>query len=477
LTDSNSNFPGYISLKEKQQISCFIHSEIKLRMSLSIAEVEEFNPVARIQRSDIDLEVLDGIRQLGETTEIEPYLREIIADQTHTAHNSSEIADIITDLTINGKATRTAFVNKGKSFPKVTAKQVTHQISRLRGIQGLELIVLAASGDIQDDAKRDLFQTASDAGAQALILDAIDLARLFIAHHKICPKDGYSYQNGQCSKCGRSASVPIDLTIQVFEEPIFRTLRHEDNSAMIKRYRADLLTDPHYPKATIREIIARATNDLKTSRYTSADFEHNRFGDQDAQCVWLFIYQDLYDHQQTNWICRSLWIDPKTPSQYRPSPLDGQEFLGEIEIDWNSNYTSTKSFWSERQHKHEWLSKIDALIPEITNLAQVATSLLEQLAKNQLAESAFTNSMTKVEERVSEIYHKAQDDVFPPLECQDASSSFRNMLSYWHNIFFLFAPWVKSDRSWENTLWLVKDALKNYTKARTEFDFEWRKVR
>ena len=68
----------------------------------------------------------------------------ILADYTNTPHTSTEISDILTHhLTVKGHPQLTAFVNKGKSFSKVTSKELAHQIARLRQIQGLRLIILA----------------------------------------------------------------------------------------------------------------------------------------------------------------------------------------------------------------------------------------------------------------------------------------------------------------------------------------------
>jgi hypothetical protein len=56
--------------------------------------------------------------------------------------------------------------------------------------RGLKCIVLLAVGDIQDDLKRDVFQVAKDGDYDYLIIDAVDVARIFIAYKKLCPTHG-----------------------------------------------------------------------------------------------------------------------------------------------------------------------------------------------------------------------------------------------------------------------------------------------
>jgi len=101
---------------------------------------------------------------MGEDHEMEKYFRQIIADPTKTPHGPTEIADILSYLHVKGEKKRTAFVLKGKSFKKITSRDVSHQFIKLRSIPGLGLMVFAAVGDIHDDAKRDFFQAAKDAG-------------------------------------------------------------------------------------------------------------------------------------------------------------------------------------------------------------------------------------------------------------------------------------------------------------------------
>src|SRR5215204_57107 len=158
---------------------------------MRLEDIEEFRLVRGLPRATISGDVLAGVRNLNERTEIEPFLRSILPDPTETPHGSTEIADILTThVTCGNRAQHAVFVNKGKSTKKVTAKAVSHQLLELRQMKGLDLLVLLAVGEIQDDIKRDLMQVAMDAGADYMIVDSVDIARLFIACQKICPSDG-----------------------------------------------------------------------------------------------------------------------------------------------------------------------------------------------------------------------------------------------------------------------------------------------
>lgn len=169
---------------------------------LRIEDIDQFSGVQSVPRSSITSEIENIIRNLNEREELEPLLRYLLVDTTETPHGSTEIADILTThVTIAGNPKLTAFVNKGKATQKVTAREVTHQITRLRTIPGLNIISLVAVGDIYDDIKRDLLGSAEDAGCDYLIIDRIDIARLFIAAGRICQEHVRMTENGECSVC------------------------------------------------------------------------------------------------------------------------------------------------------------------------------------------------------------------------------------------------------------------------------------
>lgn len=451
-----------------------------MKAPVRLEDLEEFELVSRIPRHAIEESVLRGVRQLSEREHIEPFLREILPDKTETPHTSTEIADILTThVTRFGQPSLAAFVNKGKSRPKVTAKDLTHQVLRLRQIPSLSLIVLLAVGDIQDDAKRDFLQIAEDANADYVIVDAIDVARLFIAYHKICPKDGTPYLDGRCGKCGTPASVPIEVTLKVYEEPRFTIVSLEDASwGLAKRYGAKVLTDSHYPKAVLREVIKKATWDIRQSKFYRSRLVESHFGEQEADCVFLFVYLDLRDLQQYNWLCRTSWIRPGLPAIARPLGLNGDEWLGEIEIGWNKSYEEMRDFFSKRLGKKEdWVWKVEALFPRAGELVERAKRLLTAHREGQLGQSELQTTLGQLEDKAMNVAQEAGNLVWPPLDCAECDSAFQAMVGTMHNVFVPFATWGRANWSWEQRIRLMEDALRRYEEDRDRFRYEWKKIR
>ena len=180
---------------------------------IRIQDIDQFSEVVSVPEGAVTADVLAGVRQLDERCNLEPMLRDVLWDPTETPHGPTEIADILSaKVLVRGKPRLAAFVVKGKSFVRVRAEHIAHQVLRLRTLPGLGLIVLVAVGHIQDNAQRDFIQVVRDANCDYLIVEAIDCARLLVAYEKICPTDGTPYGPEGTCKCGHKQDDGTMLT-------------------------------------------------------------------------------------------------------------------------------------------------------------------------------------------------------------------------------------------------------------------------
>jgi len=192
---------------------------MKKRQPIELHHIDKFSKVAAIPDASINNKILSNVRKLNEKTQLERFLREILYDPDETPHCATEIADILTcHVHVREEKRLAAFVLKGKSFPKVSSKNVTYQFAKLRQVSDLGLMVFGAVGHIQDDAKRDFVQIAHDAECDYLIMDAQDLARLLIAYKKISPKDGRPYDK---TRKQQGEEVELELVVPIPPAPYF----------------------------------------------------------------------------------------------------------------------------------------------------------------------------------------------------------------------------------------------------------------
>jgi len=451
-----------------------------MKRPIELEDIEESEPVRRIPRESITEQILEGVRALDERKEIEPFLRDILHDTDETPHTSTEIADILTThVAYGGRPHLAAFVIKGKSARKITARNTSHQIVRLGRIRTLGLMVLLAVVTIQDDAKETLLAAAHAASTDYMIIDAIDVARLFIAHHKICPNDGSSYENGKCRQCGTAASEPLELTLKVSEEPRYEVLSSRDvSTALAKRYRAEILTDPHYSKASLREVVKKATWELRQETFHRSEQAENWFGSRPTDCVLFFVFPDARDRQQNNWICRAFWIRPDLPEDRKPCPLLGDiEWIGEIAINWNNHYHSMREHWRDHVgNKGDWLRKIRPLVPKADALYRKADELSVGYKRSECDDDCIRRVMGQLEPVARRLLFEADDKSGAPLDCEECDSAFYSMICTLHNIFVPFSNLGQAKWNWKQKLFMMETYLQEYKQDRDQFAFEWRKL-
>jgi hypothetical protein len=198
---------------------------------LKFEDVDAFRRAGAMRPELISKAILENVKKLDEREQIEPWLRDILFQPYSTAHTPAEIADILTTtVKVNGRPRLMAFVNKGKSCKRVTARDVAHQFLRAASVPKLSVIVFLATGDIQDEALRDLVQVAAKSGCDYLVVNRLDVARIFMAYGKICANDGLTLEEGRCA-CGyafddeavfhrfvpRSADETADLKVAISE--------------------------------------------------------------------------------------------------------------------------------------------------------------------------------------------------------------------------------------------------------------------
>ena len=431
---------------------------------LCLEDIDNFNKVNNRPRESVS-EIADAIKNLNEKLHIEPSLRDIICDLTETAHGPSERADILTErIKIQGRSKLAAFVIKGKSYQKVKAKDVVHQFVRLKDIQGLDIAIFVAVGDIQDSARIEFYRVCDEGKFSSLLIDRWELSRLLVAYQKICPNDGSFLKDGKCTKCEFIAGK--EEQPQREKTPEYTILSLQDLSlATAKRYGANILIEQNITKEEIKNIIFKATEDIKAKQYYRNEMTRERWNNLPANVVWLFVYQSLEDKLTTNWIYRSSWVDPNLKKDFRPPSFNTGEFIKEIELDWNKNYHFRKDWY--RKHtaeKEKSLENIDNALSILEPIMKKARILSDAFELKTLQPQIYIKEMQALIENVEDLLIKAGDWPFPTLECKKLDDEVQKLISFSHNAVLPFSGeglkiWDKTQRGL-----MVKENLKEFFK-------------
>lgn len=167
---------------------------------LRFDDFDAFKDARYVRPELIPETVLQRVKTLKENR-LEAFLRQILIQPYSTPHGPTELSDILCTMLVRGRPRLAAFTLKGKSFQRITDKDVAHQFVKATSIPLLRVMAFVAVGDIQDSAVKCLSQEAVNAGCDILVVNRVDLSRLLIAYGKICPHDGRILKNQHC-KCG-----------------------------------------------------------------------------------------------------------------------------------------------------------------------------------------------------------------------------------------------------------------------------------
>ena len=454
------------------------YSEGQMPKQIKLNEIDELSEVLGIPDAAISRRILDNVKKMDEEHEMEKYFRQILFDPTKTPHGPTEIADILSYLHVKGEKKKTAFVLKGKSFKKVTSRHVSHQFLKLRSIPGLDLMVFAAVGDIHDDAKRDFFQAAKDAGSECIIINTHDLARLFIAYKKICPKDGTTFNDSGICKVGHKVDSGIRLEMEVGEKIKYSIFQQKDVSyGGAKRFVAQILIDKHYSREILRKIIKELTEKLRKDTYCLDELVRNRWGDSPAHVVWLHIGYSIEDVNRSNWVCHSQWIDPLLDKKMRPLELNGAELYENIEIQWNENYKKMESLLEAYSGtKNEVLTALFKLLNEMDIVSQKAINLFKRYMEGNISENAYIKRMQQLAPEIDRIYDESGDVPLPPPDCKDFYQACQNIFAEFQNMALYYSEvglkeWEKNNRDF-----LMKSTITRFLKDNETVKFERNKL-
>ena len=435
---------------------------------LGPAAIDEFRKIT--SAPEIAPIVVDGLRKADEKSELEPALMKIVGEVDETPHGPMEIADITTvHLRVFGKAVVAAIVIKGRARRKVRAADVAHQLQRGAAFPGVDLLILAAVGDIQDDAKDGLARLAGWVDADWLILDRSDLARLLAAYGELCPRDGSWLGGNPCPTCGNRRPTRAQTT-----RPPYTVLSLEDTSfATARRYGVHLLVPPGLVEAEVEARLRAAVPGLRHQQYSNS---HGAavLGDRLADVLWVYVYEDVADRPYANWICRALWVSPDLDPRFAPLSFGDPDPLDPaLRIEWSTIHEAVAVLLADRLDKGPYLRDLDRYVLGVGVLIDRAASILAEPALTVDGDRALQDLC----ERIDRLPRPDQSK-FPPHELTDLDETFGGVEANAATLGLIFSArgrgvWPEASRR----QWLGRKTIADYGAWRAKLAFERARVR
>jgi hypothetical protein len=269
-----------------------------------------------------------------------------------------------------------------------------------------------------------------------LIIDRIDLARLFIAYEKICPEDGTIYREGTCDR-GHDLDEGITLEKKVREEPRYEIVRLQDiSTGLAKRYKAFILLNEFYSRQAIREIIDEVTDQIKQETYQRNPQAKEKWQDSSAHVVVLYLGCNPDDIRTANWLCRTQWVDPELPDESSPIPLNGDEEHQGIEIVWNDQYEEWRQrHEQEKLGKGEYLEKAKEIVEKISRIADKFVVKFNQWLEEEISEKEFVSWVENHSDKVRKLDDQGGDLGYPPEDCDDFDLACQDLFTFVSQLF------------------------------------------
>ena len=265
----------------------------------------------------------------------------------------------------------------------------------------------------------------------------------------------------------------FDLPENCYSVTSFKDLSH----GIAKRYQARVLLNRKLSRGEIVQVITRATGEFREREYYRSDLTQNTWRGKKADVVWLFVFPSLEDEKNTNWLCRSQWIDSSLDERFQPARMNGISIGEDLVIDWSENY-QIMAKWrnSVTLSKEEFLRHIEGILSSIKKFANDGIQLTDTYHKKEITATEYVERMKVLQPKINTLYFRGTEVGGAPLECKDFSEKFQSLIALADNIVLPFSETGLKTWADKNRDFLVRDAIKQYKESVVELGYEYKKL-
>lgn len=247
---------------------------------------------------------------------------------------------------------------------------------------------------------------------------------------------------------------------------------------LAKRYSYDIVLNGQLSKAQVATVARVATLDARNGRYYRNEQSRQRWEDQEADVVWLFIYPSTEDHRRSNWICRSQWIRPGLDESSRPIVMSGENVGDGVLLDWKPDYEAVAKAISEQTiDKRGYLDTVLPLADNFERLLERHGDQLDALSDGVVGLDHFRRATREDREQIEELYRVSIDLPGAPYECNEVDRRFQELAASIHNMALPHSERGVATWSSEDGLRLAQQHRGGATDAIRDLRYEVKKIR
>lgn len=249
------------------------------------------------------------------------------------------------------------------------------------------------------------------------------------------------------------------------------------STGVCKRYSASILIPDSSTVNQTNTLIKSAIQDIKKREYYRNEMTKISFSGTPAKVVALFIYQDIADYKNTNWICRSVWTDPSSSHDLNTLKFDGDNLGDNIVVHWSDYHEFITDHYEQNSlSKEDYLERMSTLLIGVKTIVEKSVNLRKDKRSGSLSEKSYLERMISLEPEATQMYEDGTEIGLAPLECADVSQRFQNVIAHAHNIFIPFSKLGLDKWSQDSRDQLISGAIENYEKELVRLDFELEKI-
>jgi hypothetical protein len=262
----------------------------------------------------------------------------------------------------------------------------------------------------------------------------------------------------------------------------YSTITIQDVSmAQAKRYTAKILI-LYSNDDIIRLGIYQATQNLKAVVEHHSDRSAMKWANQKPHVITLFVYQDLDDWAQNNWIARSIWRDPNNSAARLVPVGTTNDFTADVQIqfaDYQKHQAWRQFALRQVTSKYEFIKKVERWYPLANDIVKQALHLTQQKNQNLLLEPNYVQKMHQLATSyVEQVQHKFDEGTTGPSEVRDAEMKYVQTILNGGNIFLLFSN--RGQEIWTDGKqrdYLLNKYIRQYFEDAEMLEFELKKLR
>jgi hypothetical protein len=258
----------------------------------------------------------------------------------------------------------------------------------------------------------------------------------------------------------------------------FELVRIKDMSTTTaKRYSAFLIVGQDFERAIVHQLVVKATEQLKTESYQKPGSMQQIWADKPAKVIWTYVGRSMEDIDQGNWVCRSLWVDPKVEQALSIHPLGGDEKVNGIEFIWNQHYDEHKEFVAaHRASKGEVLARVEEIANVLLKYADLAKHEFTKFSQNLIGEAELAGRLQAHCGKVRELYLNSGNLPFGPPDTYKAIEACNLLGGSVDEMFDSYSiRWMKEMAAAQRRV-RFEMGLSNFEKDLKQWEIEWEKV-